>query len=169
MKAFLSVRQTGLAASGFLIVATAAMLFVRPWMEGNANRERLFCGYLPWCAPDGPVERAFQALRNGAAGEPATAIGDLKTALERDPSSPYRWCDLGEAYLASGDLPQARTCYARGLELAKDNPVIQLRMANFQLRDGQPRRALTSMSKLLAELSFYDDAIFSYYDRLDRA
>ena len=159
-------RQTGLLASAFLVLASATLLFVRPRMEKDPKREQAFCGILPLCAPEVPAERAFQALRTGATGPSPEVIDDLKVALERDPASPYRWCDLGEAYRLSGDLTQARTCYSRGLSLARDNPVIRLRVVNFELQDNQQRKAVELMAGILPTGSFYDGVIFSYYDRL---
>ena len=166
MTGVLSVRQIGLLASWFLVIGSAVLLFVRPRMEGDPKRERAFCGPWPLCTPEVPAERAFQALRNGATGPGPEVIEDLKLALERDSASPYRWCDLGEAYALSGDLQQARLCYSRGLSLAKDNLVIRLRMANFEIQDNQQRKAVELMAGMLRTGGLYDGVIFSYYDRL---
>jgi tetratricopeptide (TPR) repeat protein len=113
-----------------------------------------------------PAIEAFEALREGGPQALEASINGFRAGLQRDPASPFRWCDLGEAYLASGDLARAQYCFTRGLALGPKTPSIQFRAASFHLRAGEFPTALTLMAGLLGHQHAYDEIAFSYYDRL---
>src|SRR5438552_470627 len=126
----LSVRQYGLIASALVVVFSWTMLRLRPKLEHDPQREDRFCRYLFICADNGPAQRGLQSLGGDGPRDIQNSIDSFRAAVQRDHASPFRWCDLGEAYMASGDLTKARYCFARGLQLAPNSPVIRLRVAN---------------------------------------
>src|SRR6266404_5765580 len=82
------------------------------------------------------LEIGFSALEEIPAQSFDRSIQAFRSALVLDPASPFRWCDLGEAYLLGGHIEKARVCYLRGSALGPHMPPIQLRLCNFQIRTG---------------------------------
>src|SRR5450432_3808080 len=82
------------------------------------------------------LEIGFSALEEIPAQSPDRSIQAFRSALILEPASPFRWCDLGEAYLLGGDVEKARVCYLRGSALGPRMPPVQLRLCNFQIRTG---------------------------------
>ncbi len=135
----------GLALPGVLYEAG-----VRPgWMERFNLRWRL-----------GSDELASLAYRR-------ESLQLFELALRRDPASPYRWCDYGEALLASGDAAGARRAMARGLELGPAIGPILMRQVNFARRVDDAGTALRIGNRLLALVPDYDDAVFTTRDRME--
>ena len=135
----------GLALPGVLYEAG-----VRPaWMERFSLRWRL--------ASD---ELASIAYRR-------ESLELFKLALRRDPASPYRWCDYGEAQLAAGDAAGARRAMARGLELGPAIGPILMRQVNFARRVDDAGTALRAGRRLLELVPDYDDAVFTTWDRME--
>jgi tetratricopeptide (TPR) repeat protein len=96
---------------------------------------------------------------------PQQVITLLTEAVSRDSANPYRWADLGQALADANDLPKARTCYTRALELSRDIPQIWLRDANFHFQLGEPEQALDTASRVLKTVPDYDAVLFSYFTR----
>ena len=90
-------------------------------------------------------------------------IGELLTALRRDPDAAFRWCDLGEALLKSGEVEQAKECFSTALTHAPNIPPLQLRAANFYYDIHEGERALEQTSGILANSASYDGPIFDRY------
>ena len=87
-------------------------------------------------------------------------------ALRRNPASPHRWADLGDALLRAGNRDQARQAYDRALQLAPGVPQIWVRAANFQFQLGDPPSGLRAAAHVLRIVDAYDDILFTYFDRL---
>jgi tetratricopeptide (TPR) repeat protein len=83
-------------------------------------------------------------------------------ALRREPSNPYRWSELGQAFLIAGDLEKARACYRRALELSRQVPQVWLRDANFHFQLDEPQDALRSAARVLETVPDYDDCHRQY-------
>jgi hypothetical protein len=87
-------------------------------------------------------------------------------ALRRDPANAYRWADLAEAYQAAGDIPRARLCFQRALQLGPYILPVWIRDANFLFQLGDSASALHASARVLATVPDYDAILFSYFDRL---
>jgi tetratricopeptide (TPR) repeat protein len=96
---------------------------------------------------------------------PQQVIALLTEAVSRDSANPHRWADLGQAFVNSNDIPKARTCYTRALELSRDIPQIWLRDANFHFQLGEPEQALDTASRVLKTVPDYDAILFGYFTR----
>ena len=94
------------------------------------------------------------------------AITMFTALMARNPASPYRWCDLGEAHLEAGEVQSARYCFSRAYEFGPHIAPILMRIANFHFRLGETRPAVEAMAKILTQIADYDEVIFSYYDRM---
>ena len=122
---------------------------------------RLFLG------TDAPVVwQARQQLARVREEDVRNAIVIFRRVLEREPQDPYRWADLGEAFLAAGEKDQARYCYGQVLALAPQSPPLLLRVANFHLQIGEEKKALPITGRILRLIPDYDSIIFSEYTRL---
>jgi hypothetical protein len=111
-------------------------------------------------------EAVAHELAVQAKPDSARIIGLYTEALRRDSANPYRWADLGEALAGNEQLPQARTCFLRALQLSPVLPQIWLRDANFHFGLGENDRGLTSAAHVLRTVPDYDGILFSYFDRL---
>jgi tetratricopeptide (TPR) repeat protein len=100
-------------------------------------------------------------------GAPAGVPPTPEFALHGDPASPYRWCDLAEQYSEAGEIPRARACFARALQLGARLPQIHIRAANFHVSQSEPDRVLFHTTRVLEMVPDYDSVIFGYYDRLE--
>jgi len=94
------------------------------------------------------------------------AIGTFRTVLQRDPQDPYRWVDLGDAFLEAGQMQEARYCFGQVLVLAPRTAVFLLRVADFHLEVGENQEALAIMARILALIPDYDEVIFDKYIRV---
>ncbi len=141
-------------------IALAGVLYesgVRPgWLERF---------YLEWMiSSDALAQRAYNAQVAGKTGE---ALRMFDAALRRDPASPYRWCDYGEALLAAGQEEKAAKLMRRAVELGPYVGPIRMRAVNFAYRTGNAAWALEQGKRLLAIVDVYDDAVFTAWDRME--
>jgi hypothetical protein len=104
------------------------------------------------------------SLQPGA--DPARIAALYTEALRRDSANPYRWTDLGEALARNRQLPAARYCFQRALELNRRLPQIWLRDANFHFETGEIDAALSSAAHVLLTVPNYDDVLFNYFDQM---
>jgi hypothetical protein len=131
------------------------------------------CQYLA-CNPDQPA-RAADRLADASAAKSEETLRLGRLALANDPASPFRWCDLGDLYLAlrppndSGRaadyLRQARVCFRRAEELDPANPHILQRIANFDYETGAPAEAVERSYGILEQVRDLDEIVFSGYVR----
>lgn len=133
------------------------------------------------CDPDQPARLADRIADAGPADPgssgpgssgPEEALHWSRLALANDPASPFRWCDLGDLYLAlrpashaAEYLTQARACFRRAEALAPANPIILQRIANFHYQIGEPSEAVKRSYRILERVRQFDDIIFSSYLR----
>ena len=94
------------------------------------------------------------------------AIVLFREVLQRDPQNPYRWADLGEAFLDAGQKGEARECFGQVLALAPRSAPLLLRAANFYFQVGENHQALPATARILTLTPDYDSIIFSEYTRL---
>jgi LuxR family maltose regulon positive regulatory protein len=110
-----------------------------------------------------PVRMAvglLQALTLAAAGQRSAARGTLKLSAIRSelsdgaPAPGFLRLMLDDAeprvLMAAGEVEQARATLAGALEGAPDSPVLLVRQASFELRDGKPALARASLARARA-------------------
>jgi cytochrome c-type biogenesis protein CcmH/NrfG len=113
------------------------------------------------------VSRQFLDSRNSFVEQaPPDSVEAFRTALSADPASPFRWCDLGEAYAIQGDLEKAEYCSRRGAALAPLVPAVKLRLCNLEIRIGDETRITACLADLLQTEPAYRQMILSDYQRL---
>ncbi len=111
-------------------------------------------------------EAAARALSEQLRPDTAKVAGLYTQALLRDSANPFRWADLGDALAANHQLPEARTCFRRALELNRRLPQIWLRDANFHFMQGEVDEAVGSAVLVLKTVPDYDGVLFNYFDLL---
>jgi Tetratricopeptide repeat len=98
------------------------------------------------------------------------AIRTFRTALQRDPQDPFRWADLGDAFLKAGQKEDARYCFGQVLALAPRSANFLLRVADFHFQIGKNQHALPITARILSLIPDYDSVIFNeYMHKVDRA
>jgi hypothetical protein len=112
------------------------------------------------------VRRAYTAIGKGDTSGLAESIRIFSALLARNPASPYRWCDLGDAFLEAGEVDKARYCFSRARELGPRIAPILIRLVNFHFRLGETTAALPIMTQILDQIPEFDQLIFSYYTRM---
>ena len=115
----------------------------------------------------GSDELAGVAYRRLAESNSRESLRLFELALRRDPASPYRWCDYGEALLAAGDQERAARAVFRGVQMGPAVAPVLMRAVNFARRVGDAGGALQHGRQLLALTPDYDDAIFTAWDRME--
>ena len=153
------IPRTAIALACLLVVYAPASILAATAFRGNLQAERHFCRF-GICDTDAVLDVQTDEHR-GTVG--AVPIVDLLEAVRRDPASPQRWCDLGEAMLRSGRVEQARHCFANALALGPNIPPVLLRAAHFYHDVGEHERALAQTSRVLEQTDAYDDVIFNWY------
>ena len=128
-----------------------------------------FAGFL-LCDDTPLVQRARNQMTGGKEEDIQQAITAFRTVLQQDPQDPYRWVDLGDAFLEAGQKEDARYCFDQVLVLAPRTAEFLLRVADFYFQIGEDQEALPITARILALIPDYDSVIFSDYIRsVDRA
>lgn len=130
----------------------------------NEHVNHVLCQFL-LCYNAPLVWRGRDQLAGGKQGNIQRAITTFRTALQRDPQDPYRWADLGDAFLKTGQKEDARYCFGQVLALAPHSAVFLLRVADFHFQIGENQLALPITARILALIPDYDSVIFSDYVR----
>jgi tetratricopeptide (TPR) repeat protein len=126
--------------------------------EGSANR---FCrAYL--CDDYSVTQAAYKQQLAGTPESLASASAVLSDLLVRDPSSPRRWADFGDALAQADSLDRARASYDQALVLGHSSAAILLDATRFYLRYGDRRKGLQCASRVLATGANSSEAIFSF-------
>lgn len=125
-----------------------------------------------WCAvwlcpEEFSGARESELLRQSAGGGAGNAVAELKRALVFDSASAYRWADLGEAFLNTGDPQKAGYSFSRAVEAGPRNPAILMRAANFWFSIGDRRKMMQYGSAILrdSQLADYYTPAFLLYAR----
>src|SRR5579871_4671993 len=141
----------------FLVAVCAGLVGVGAWRESGRGS-----GVDPE-----QLGRLADRLADSGADQAEEALRAARLAIEKDPASPFRWCDLGELYLnlRPGDSAQARECFRRAEQIAPGNPNILLRIANFYYQTGEVGEAVRRSYEVLRQVRQFDDVIFSSYSR----
>jgi hypothetical protein len=113
---------------------------------------------------DGLAEQAYRQFLSGKRSE---GLALFELALRRDPASPYRWCDYGEALLQVGNRAGASRAIQRGVELGPQIASIRMRAVNFAYRTGDATSAMKQGRILLDITGSYDADVFRVWDRLE--
>lgn len=137
--------------------------------QNNQQVNHVLCQLL--LCNDAPlVRRGRDQLTGGKEENVQQAISTFRNVLQRDPQDPYRWVDLGEAFLEAGQKEDARYCFGQVLVLAPRTAVLLLRVADFHFQIGENQLALPITARILALIPDYDSIIFSEYRRrVDRS
>jgi tetratricopeptide (TPR) repeat protein len=132
----------------------------------NERAERVLCRFF-LCNNAPLVWRAREQLTEGKKENTLETLNLFRTALQRDPQDPYRWAELGDAFLEAGQNEDARYCFARVLTLAPHSAAFLMRVAEFHFQIGENQKALSVTARILALVPDYDSAIFDDYIRSD--
>ena len=76
------------------------------------------------------------------AGDPQSAIENLRAAVALNPHDAHNWFDLAAAYQVTGDVTGQRTSLERALQAEPTAPDVAWEAANFFLIDDEIDRAL---------------------------
>jgi len=149
-----------------LAVAAAAGLLAAPVVLWEAGVRagwpaRLHEG---WVMNGEDVAAAAYELQMEGDGKAALAM--LKRALDRDPASPYRWCDYGEALLEAGDTAGARRAMLAGAAAGPAIGPVLMREANFAYMTADRKPALEYGRRLAAMTPAYDREVFTVWERM---
>ena len=157
----LSMRMS--VAFGCLLALYSVAVLMSTFSEAAA---RVLKAKASWLLDDeeSQLRRAYEQAGEGNSAK--EAINRFSALLTRNPASPYRWCDLGEALLESGEVEQARYCFSRAYEFGPHVVPVLMRIANFHFRLGEKTQMFEAMAQVLAQVPDYDAVIFSYYDRM---
>jgi cytochrome c-type biogenesis protein CcmH/NrfG len=90
---------------------SAGILSETLW-PNSETADRALCRLL-LCINPPLIERGRQQLMGAGKENAEKAAAIFKSALQRDPQNPYRWAELGDAYLDAGQTTNARYCYSR--------------------------------------------------------
>jgi hypothetical protein len=133
--------------------------------QNNEQVNRVLCQVF-LCNNAPLVWRGRDQLTRGKAENIQQAITTFRTVLQRDPQDPYRWVDLGDAFLEAGQKEDARYCFGQVLVLAPRSAVFLLRVADFHFQIGENQEALPITARILALIPDYDSVIFNDYIRV---
>ena len=159
MKALTFILGVVLAAGGAMGILTEKL------GQNNVEVDCVQCPY--FAGANSPLElRARQLSTNVGEENAQKAIPLFRELLWRDSQNPYRWADLGEAFLEAGQKKQAQECYGEVLALAPHSAPFLLRVANFYFQIGENNLALPITAHILTLTPDYDSIIFSEYTRL---
>ena len=137
--------------------------------KNNEQLNQVFCRVF-LCSNAPLVWRAREQLTTGKDENVQQAISLFREVLQRDPQDPYRWLDLGDAFLEAEQKKPARYCFGQVLALAPHSASLLLRVADFHFLIGENQEALPITARILALIPDYDSVIFSDYIRsVDRA
>ena len=152
-------------ALGLALILLASAEILVDARRNDAAFEAQLCGAL-LCDAD-RIEELADHVAESAAPDAASALKLRELALLNDPSSPFRWCDLGQAWLRQYALDKARFCFRRAEELGPRNPAILMQVANFYFQLNELREALDRTARILDRVTEYNDVIFSDYSRFN--
>ena len=99
----------------------------------------------------GPFDNAVshgRAIFQEKMGRLKEAIRAEQTSLEQDPLQSIGWTNLGSFLAEDGQLQAAREAYAHSLEISPENMSAARGLAEIELLEGQPAKALSLVAKM---------------------
>ncbi len=132
--------------------------------QSNDQVNRDLC-YFFLCNNAPLISHARNQMTEGGKENVQQAIAVFRRALQQDAQDPYRWADLGDAFLDAGQKEDARYCYGQVLALAPRSAPFLLRVANFHFESGNNEKALRTTARILSLVSEYDSIVFGEYIR----
>ena len=132
--------------------------------QSNDQVNRDLC-YFFLCNNAPLISHARNQITEGGKENVQQAIAVFRRALQQDAQDPYRWADLGDAFLDAGQKEDARYCYGQVLALAPRSAPFLLRVANFHFESGNNEKALRTTARILSLVSEYDSIVFGEYIR----
>lgn len=132
--------------------------------QSNDQVNRDLC-YFFLCNNAPLISHARNQITEGGKENVQQAIAVFRRALQQDAQDPYRWADLGDAFLDAGQKEDARYCYGQVLALAPRSAPFLLRVANFHFESGNNEKALRTTARILSLVSEYDSIVFDEYTR----
>ena len=145
------------------VYSSVGILSETLWQK-NEQANHVLCRLL-LCNNAPLVWRGRDQLAGGKKENAQQAVTTFKAVLQRDPQDPYRWADLGDAFLKAGQKEDARYCFGQVLVLAPRSAIFLLRAADFHFQIGESQRALPITARILGLIPDYDSVIFSEYIR----
>ena len=117
-------------------------------------------------APDWSLEHVGEVLEVPAPPPPSTqALYELRRSLKLEPSNPYRWMDLGEAYASRREMGEARLCFETAARVGPNLSTVLLRSAAFHARMRDFRATLPFLKALIDRDPGARGAVFDFYHR----
>jgi tetratricopeptide (TPR) repeat protein len=163
------LRTLNFTLGTILVAYCSAGAFSETFWPNNEQVDRVLCQFF-LCNNAPLVWHARDQLTEGTGENIQHAIAIFRMVLQRDPQDPYRWADLGDAFLEAGQKEDARYSFGRVLVLAPHSAPFLLRVADFHFQIGEIQQALPITARILALIPDYDSVIFSEYIRVvDRA
>ena len=158
------MRILTLVLGSILACSCSAGILSRSLWQNDQNANRVLCRFL-FCADEPLVEQARQQVASVEGEAVRQAVATLKLVVQREPQNPYRWAELGDAFLEAGQDESARYCFDRVAPLAPNSADLLLRSANFHLQIGETAKALHITARILTLTPDDDALIFSEYAR----
>ncbi len=107
-----------------------------------------------------------QELQNEFLGTFGITIQNARTATDLEPRNYENWLNLGDVYQGALSLrapeayEEASRAYTRAREIAPNNPLIPLRLAELEVANGTPGEAKKYIEEALQKKNNYTAAIF---------
>lgn len=98
---------------------------------------------------DALAMRASLSLQTGNRTQLQSAINDLQMAVTRAPQNPVLRFNIGRAYLAKGELDQARQQFREAVKLRADYLPPQIALASMEIQRGDFAKALQAADDIL--------------------
>ncbi len=157
------MRKIGIGLSATLLLVAGAGLFRNTALGGQARLASALCKF--WiCGNDNQLADLSRAeIAHGSAECLGLAKLGFSELLNRDVAFPDRWADLGDAYLAAGDLEKAGYCFSRTRELGPHSPQTLVRTGIFYFLSDQRQTALETMYRVLQLSGEFDTVAFKLY------
>jgi hypothetical protein len=109
----------------------------------------LAAGWFIW-QPLHSADADSSAISELLAGHGAQALADARAAVAADPVSADALSDLAAVYGGLGNPTAARAELVKATSVQPENPATWIALAQFDLRRGAPKAAISSVSRALA-------------------
>jgi tetratricopeptide (TPR) repeat protein len=158
------LRTLAFTLGAILTAYCSAGALSETFWRNNERFDQVLCRFF-LCNNAPLVWHARNQLTQGKDEDIQQAITLFRKVLQRDPQDPYRWVDLGDAFLEAGQKEDARYCFSQVLVLASHSAPLLQRVADFYFEIGENQEALPVTARILALIPDYDSIIFSNYIR----